>query len=400
MDAILSLNDTLVVLSADSTNTTRYVLEVSEAGLSSNAVLTSTKYEIEIQSDPKSTSNYQNDGVGTITGFEYGTSLKTIVANITSPAGASMDMIDGNGAYVPLQRLNFDTMYVNVTVNDNTYFEVTAENGVTKIGDQLIPDVSEKDAFITSDIYSVIQKDVLIQYVPRGTVVSSFLSNLVPSAGATIQLLDKLGMERVDGYIADDDKVAVTSPNGEVTKIYFISMLAEMYNPETTYLAYILSSRYGVDQVDYKVNGVDGATTIADFYSKITPSMGATAVVVDKGGNEKTSGDIDGGDMVKVTSADGKVVVMYAFGPLTATDIVETNNIEIYPNPTNGNLNISGVERGNRIQIFNTNGSVIRDVIVGSSIEVVSLHKEPAGMYMIVISDNTKLLGRYKAIKN
>ncbi len=399
-DDVLQINDTLVVMSADSTNTSKYIIEVSDDGLSSDAMLSSSKYTIEVQADPKSAGGSYETGVATITGFEYGTSLTTIINNILSPAGSVQDMIDGAGAYVPFKMMNFDTTYVNVTVNSNTYIEVTAEDGVTKILYQLIPDVSEKDAFITSTVYDVVQKDVLIHYVPRGTNVRSFLSNLVPSAGASMVLVDKLGMERVDGYVADDDKVIVTSPNGNVTKVYFMSMLAEKYVPETTYLAYITSKRYGVDQVKYMVGGVSGATSIADFYSKITPSMGASAVVVDKDGNEKTSGDVESSDMVKVTSLDGKIVVTYTISPLTATDIIETNNIELYPNPTNGNLNISGVERGNRIQIFNTNGATIRDIIVGSSIEVVSLHKEPAGMYMIVISDNSKLLGRYKAIKN
>jgi hypothetical protein len=54
MDAVLSLNDTLVVLSADSTNTTKYVLNVSEDGLSSNAVITSDKYTVEVTQDPQS----------------------------------------------------------------------------------------------------------------------------------------------------------------------------------------------------------------------------------------------------------------------------------------------------------------------------------------------------------
>ncbi|MCF6357853.1 MAG: T9SS type A sorting domain-containing protein, partial [Draconibacterium sp.] len=397
---VLSINDTLVVMSADSTNTSKYIIEVTDNGLSSDALLTSNKYTIEVQSDPKSANEEAEAGAGTVTGFEYGTSLKTIIANITAPAGANYDIVDGNGAYVPLQMMNFDTTYVNVTVNSNTYIEVTAENGVTKILYQLIPDVSDKDAFITSNVYDVVQKDVLIHYVPRGTDVRSFLSNLVVSAGASMVLVDKFGLERVEGYVADDDKVIVTSPNGEVTKVYFISMLAEKYVPETTYLAYITSKVYQIGQVDYVVDGVDRGESISGFYSNITPSMGAAAVLVDKDGNEKTSGDVESSDKVQVTSADGKVVVMYTIAPLTSTDIVETHNIQLYPNPTNGNLNISGLEQGNRVQVFNTNGSAIRDIIVGSSIEVVSLHKEPAGMYMIVISDNSKLLGRYKAIKN
>ncbi len=90
-------------------------------------------------------------------------------------------------------------------------------------------------------------------------------------------------------------------------------------------------------KIDYKVGGIDGATTIADFYSNITPYTGATAVLVDKDGNEKTSGDVESSDLIKVTSLDGKIVVTYSISPLTATEIVETNNIELYPNRTNGN---------------------------------------------------------------
>lgn len=397
-DAVLSINDTLIVMSADSTNITKYILEVSEAGLSANALLTSSKFDIEIQSEPKSTGN-DDAGTGTIKGFDYGTALNTVIANITVPAGATMDIIDGDGAYVPLKMINFDTAYVNVTVNDNIFFNVVAENGVTTIVYQLIPNVSQNAAFITSNVYFVVQKDVLIHYVPRGTTVQSFLSNLFPSAGATLKLVDKLGMERMDGAVADDDKVIVTSPNGLYSTVYLISMLAEEFVPTTTYLAYILSNSYGVDQVNYVVSGVSGTETLAEFYSNITTSMGATAVVVDVDGNEKTTGDIDGTDMIKVTSVDGKIVVMYSFGQLTASEILETNNIELYPNPTNGRLNISGMERGNRIQVFNSIGVSIRDINAESSIESISLQKEPAGMYMIVISDNNKLLGRYKAIK-
>jgi hypothetical protein len=397
-DAMLSLNDTLVVLSADSTNTTKYVLNVSESGLSSNAILTSARYDISIVSQPKSAQN-DNAGVGTIKGFDYGTALRTILANITVPAGASLDMVDGNGAYVPLKMLNFDTAYVNVTVNDNIYFDVVAENGVTEIIYQLIPAVSDNDAFITSDVYSVVQKDLLIDYVPRGTSVDAFLANIVPSAGAAMKLVDKLGHERTSGTIVADDKIVVTSPNGFNTRVYFISHLPTQYIQETTYLAYIQSAFYSVDQVAYKVNGVSGTETVSDFLTRVKASQGATAVVVDENGNQKLTGDINGGDMVLVTSADGKMKVYYTFGPLTSSNVYESNGIDLYPNPTNGKINVSGVKAGDRIQVYNSVGAVIRDIQVQSSIESVSLDNQPAGMYMIVISDQNKTLGRYKALR-
>jgi hypothetical protein len=400
MADMLNLNDVLMVMSADSVNTSKYILEVSENGLSSDAVLRSNRYDITIDVEPKSAADNHTAGSGTITGFEYGTQLKTILSNIMVPEGASLTMIDGEGAYVPLTRLNFDTAYVRVTVNSETYFDVVAENGVTKIMYQLLPESSESDAFVLSDIYAVSQKEMLIEFVPRGTNVQSFLANLVPSLGASMKLVDKMGFERMDGTVADDDKVVVTSSNGENAQVYHISKLATADTPLTTYLAYILSNSYAINQVEYIVNNVSGTESVSDFLSKVTPATGASAVVVDENGNEKTTGDIDATDMVKVTSADGKVVVMYTFGQLTDARWFNANQIELYPNPTTGKLNVVGVESGQRIQVFNSVGAVVLDVNVGGNHEILNIDEQPAGLYLIVVSDKNNLLGKYKAIKN
>jgi hypothetical protein len=400
MEEILSMDDVLVVLSADSVNTTQYRLDVTEEGLSSDAVLTSSVYDIEIVSEPRSATQDENAGSGIVSGFDYGTQMRTLINNINVPPGASMTVIDGKGAYVPLTRLNFDTTYVDVTVNSDTYLEVVAENGITTIVYQLQPNISENDAFIMSDVYSVVQAENLIEFVPRGTNVNTFLSNIVPSSGATVQLVDKMGHERLDGTIYQDDKVVVTSPNGLFTRVYHLSMLRTQYILSTTYLAYVLSDVYSVDQVGYSISGPYENTTVNDFYANITPSMGATAVVVDADGNEKASGNLLNTDMLKVTSADGHIEVMYNLVVVPVSANLHTaNQIEIYPNPTTGRLNVRGVEAGNRIQVYNSSGSIVRDLKVRSNLEVLSIDDQPAGLYLIVISNNNSLLGRYKAIK-
>jgi hypothetical protein len=78
---------------------------------------------------------------------------------------------------------------------------------------------------------------------------------------------------------------------------------------------------------------------------------------------------------------------------------MNANQIELYPNPSNGKLNVTGVEKGQRIQVYNSLGSAIIDVNVESSHEIISIDKHPAGLYMIVVSDKNGLLGKYKAIK-
>jgi hypothetical protein len=399
-DALLA-NDNLVVLSADSVNTTNYVLSVTDEGLSSNAVLISTspRYTVTIEQQPKSASATEEAGVGNVKGFDYGTALRTVLANLQVPAGATLTVINGQGAYVPLRTLNFDTTYVNVTVNDNIYLSVVAENGVTEIVYRLIPNVADEDAFVQSDLYTVVQRDLIIQNVPRGTRVGAFVTNVVPSAGATMKLVNKMGQERLDGDVADDDKVVVTSKNGAVTKTYYIAKLPTAATPNVTYLAYILSNVYAVDQVAYKVAGVDGVETVSNFLTRVTPAPGASVAVVDKDGVVKINGDINSTDKVKVTSADGKMNVFYTFGPLVSAKVVEAKDIQLYPNPTNGEINVSGLKAGYRIQVYNSVGVAIRDINVQNSIERISLRNQPAGMYMIVVSDNSNMLGRYKAMK-
>lgn len=399
-DAILSINDTLVVMSADSVNFTKYILEVSEEGLSSNAVLTSDSYDIEFDADPKSAQDEHTAGSGIISGFEYGTTVKTIVDNITVPEGASMSIVNADGAYVPLRRLNYDTISVSVTVNSETFFDVLAEDRVTRIIYQLQPNVLASDAFVTSDMYSVLQGDLLIELVPRGTNVHSFLSNLIPVLGASIEIVDKWGNIRTEGILADDDKLVVTSADETVTNVYHISKLATQYVPETTYLAYILSDVYDIDQVSYAVSGATTTTTLSDFYGRIRPVIGATAVVVNAEGNEKTSGDLARGDMVKVTSADGKIEVIYELD-LTIVSVMlpETAQIEIYPNPTNGRLNISGLQPGSRIQISNAMGVMIEVINVKQSIETVSLENYTPGVYFVITSESNLITGKHKIVK-
>jgi hypothetical protein len=400
MDELLSMDDLLVVLSADSVNTSQYKLYVTEEGLSSNAILTSSIYEVEIVSQPKSATQEDNAGSGLIKGFEYGTQLRTILNNITIPYGANLNIIDGQGAYVSLKKLNFDTATVYVTVNPDTYFEVIAENGITRIVYQLQPNASENDAFILSDVYNVVQSQNLVEFIPRGTSVGTFMINIVPSLGASVKLVDKMGHERTEGSISQDDKVVVISPNGLVTRVYHLSMLRTQYILSTTYLAYVLSNEYKVDQVDYIIDGATTTTTINDFYARITPSMGATAVVVDANGNAKTTGTLVNGDMLKVTSADGHIEVMYELKVVAvSSNLTAGTQIEIYPNPTTGRLNVRGIEAGNRIQVYNSNGAVVRDMKVRSNVEVLSIDDQPAGMYLIVISNDNTLLGRYKAVK-
>ena len=398
-DAVLTNNDILTVLSADSVNTTKYILEVTANGLNSNAVLTSSLYQVTVESQPVVQGENVEAGIGFVSGFEYGTRLRTLLNNINIPMGASMDVVDSEGKYVSTKILNFDTAYVDVTVNSGIYLDVLAENGLTRIVYQLQPTSSESDAFVLSDVYTIAQSTNLIEFIPRGSNVQTFLSYLVPATGATLKLVDKMGHERVDGGIAEDDKVVVTSADGLVTKVYHLSMLRNSYLFESSYLAYVLSNVYSVDQVNYSIKGAAGSTMLSEFNSNITPVTGATAVVVDADGIEKTSGDLNEGDKLKVTSKDGKIVVMYSIDFATSAVKPSASKIMVYPNPTSGKVNIQGLEQGSRIQIFNQAGALLKDIKSGSSLETVSLENQPAGLYLVVLTKDARLIGQYKVMR-
>ncbi len=407
MDAVIGMNDVLVVVAADNSNTTLYRLDVTATGLSNNAYLTSTRWNIVVSAAPKSAgeATAENDGAGSISGFDYGTTIKTVVDNVNVPVGATVTVIDGNGAYVPFTILNFDTTYVSVTVNPDIYLDVVAEDNVTRMVYQLKPNTSGSDAFILSDVYEVSQLNNLINFVPRGTNFDAFLANIIPSLGASLKLVDKMGFERTQGNIREDDKVVVTSSNGQSTRVYFISFLPTSTILQTTYLAYVLSEAYVVDQVGYSITGgiasLTAQTMLDEFLSYIIPSMGATAVVVDKNGNVRSSGDLNDGDKLRVTSADGKIETIYALDlDLTSAGTVEVQQqISIYPNPASDRLHIQGVESGNRIQIYSVSGSLIQEVKAQNRMEIISLEHVPSGIFVIVISNDDQLLGRYKAIR-
>jgi hypothetical protein len=398
-DAVIALNDTLVVTSADGNNVTKYILEVSEQGLSSNAILSSNLYTVTVDQQPKSAGE-TTAGMGSVSGMQYGTQLTTVLDNITVPAGATLSVIDSDGDFVPLKRLNFDTTYVNVTVNTDTWLEVIAEDGKTTINYQILPVTSSDDAFITSDYFNVIQSSFLVEFVPYGISVTNFMSKISPAAGATVKIINKSGMDRTEGNMAIDDKVVVTSESGNVTNVYFISALPIQALPTTTYLAYVTSYIYSVDQVENVISGATAQILLNDFLNNLIPSFGATLTILDKNGVEKTSGDLDDGDVLIVTSVDGKFHTEYTLDlDLTHTGLVPSLQVNLYPNPTDGKINVSGLKVGGRIQVINPTGAAIRDLRVSRSVETLSLDDQPAGMYLILVSDNEKLVGRYKVIR-
>lgn len=386
-DAILSNGDKLTVLSADATNTSLYTLEVSEIGLSPNTLLTSDTYDITI-----------NGATGTIEGFTKNTLLKDIFAGVTAPAGALLNIVDMDDAYMSLSKVNYDTVYVDVLATDKIFFEVVAENGINKTVYQLKPTVEASEAYVTSDVYSVDQLASLIEFVPVGTSVHSLLSNVYPAPGATITIYDKGGFERVDGDIYRDDKLIVRSADNTTSKAYYFAMLNFYANK---YFAFVLSDDYLIDQKNYIIFGASLTTPVGEFKDKLYPSFGATIKVLAANGTEKTSGNLTWGDYLVVTAADGSTTNIYKVQNVTANEkVVNTPSIKMFPNPTSdGRVIVQGLAKGNRLQVFNAAGIMLRDVTVDSSTDNVNLSAQPAGIYIFVVSAANQHISIQKIVK-
>lgn len=385
-EAALTDGDSLVVMSADSTNTTMYYIEVTADGLSDDALLTSDSYTIT--TDPAE-----------VTGFEIGTLLKDVVAGVNVPAGAALNVINSADAYVPLKTINFDTMYVDVLATSDVWFEVVAEDGVTKITYQLMPLGDETDAYVTSAVFEVDQNAQLIKLIPEGTTVRALLGNLVPATGASWVLLDKLGYERTEGMVVQDDQLVVTAADGVTTNTYYLSMLGGT----ATYLAYVVSDVYTVDQDMLTISGseVTGAISVSDFLGNLIPAEGASVEVQDNTGAGKAGADfLADEDQLQVTAGNGVNVVVYAIElDHTSIDAPGLSELSIYPNPTTDQFFIEGLEPGLKVRVYNAVGVALRNITAYSSVEQISLDDQPNGMYYITISNGDDVLGRYKVIK-
>jgi len=387
-DAAIVDGDSLLVTSANGDNQSKYFLEVTAEGLSDDAVLTSSTYTIDVTGE-----------TGTVSDFDYGTLLRDVVDGVTLPAGASMDVIDGEGKYVSMQMLNFDTTYVDVMASSNVYFYVVAEDGLTNITYQLMPNTEPTDAMVFSSVYSVDQEIQVISLVPGGTTVPVFYSNLVPSTGATIQVQNKIGQNRDKGYLYLDDELVVTASDGTTTRTYKLAMLERTID----YLAYVTSNVYLVDQDLLTIDGgtdLNEASLVSDVLANLVAAEGASMVVVDGDMTEKAgTDDMDDGDMLVVTAGNGVTTTTYTFAvdPSSANDL-RFEGISVYPNPSRGVVNISGLESGTRLQVYNAVGARVIDKVTHNSLETLSLEGRDKGIYIMILSDDEGVIGNYKLV--
>ena len=79
----------------------------------------------------------------------------------------------------------------------------------------------------------------------------------------------------------------------------------------------------------------------------------------------------------------------YAYDSTLSIDDLEESTITIYPNPSTGIVNITGVEQVDEIRVFTISGQLVKKAENTSSID---LSSEMRGLYMIEIESDGKTI--------
>ncbi|MBI5218008.1 MAG: T9SS type A sorting domain-containing protein, partial [Bacteroidia bacterium] len=82
--------------------------------------------------------------------------------------------------------------------------------------------------------------------------------------------------------------------------------------------------------------------------------------------------------------------------PLGINDIPE-QNINIYPNPANNNIEIEGLQAG-KIEIMNLQGQVIKKIVVSNTKSNIDISKLSGGVYTMRIKSDKEIITK-KLIK-
>ena len=391
----VAANDTLVVTSANLENVTKYILLTTP--LDNNAALTAAS---------GSGLTITIDGAnGTVSGFNFGTSIDDVLQGVVKPAKAILNVVNASGELVTLNSVKTDSTKTEAMASENVYFEVKAQDGVTKITYQLIPVASESDAYVLSDIYTVLQDSSAVTGIIFGTSVVTFFKNIIVVDGATAIIIDKAGDERTMGNLSYDDLLAVTSGDKSTVKVYYLQFYDEPAGLEQK-LRGIPEAPDALTLVNVSSTGTEATiqwTDKSDFETGFIVSRNGTVIDTVESNTFIYQG------LLFATEYEFGV---YAFNELgnsnTATLVVLTyptsvntrmSKIGVYPSITTGFVRITGLSKSFRIEVRDNLGRVIIQKSTEGEEQVLNLQTYPAGMYIVSVIDQDGKMISTKIIK-
>ena len=388
---LVATDDTLIVVSANGQNTTKYA--ILSQPLSDNALIT-------LVNDPSNLSIEVDGENGLIKGVAYNALLKQYIDSLVMPDLATVAIIDQKGHPIPMQQLNYDTVMVDTRIGDNVFIEVVAQDGVTKVNYRFDPASASSDAFVISTIYEVDQEALTISDIAMGTGTVLFWDNIEVVRGATATLLDKAGFERLTGTMSYDDKLQVVSEDGTVKVFYYLNFLDEM-NPDgnmppTVALAFADSTIEGVMEIDVSATAEDDGEpfgSILTYKWEVIEGEAGNVTFADDAALSTTVTFSDYGTYtLRFSASDGELVttgdVIIRVTHGVGIEDAAAKSVRLYPNPAGDKVTIELVnfENGRSIvTIYNMTGMAVFEDQLLTEKTVLDLELG-SGLYVIKIT--------------
>jgi hypothetical protein len=96
------------------------------------------------------------------------------------------------------------------------------------------------------------------------------------------------------------------------------------------------------------------------------------------------------GSKVKMAESKTWTLQVANCGIVGVEENTMNNNLSVYPNPVvNGKANISGLEGANTIVVYNVMGQIVSTLTVATEVVSVDLSNQPAGTYVIRVTDSS-----------
>jgi hypothetical protein len=217
---------------------------------------------------------------------------------------------------------------------------VVTKSNTTKYVLEVTAEGLSQNAVLTSDVYDIAINGSTgtVSGMAYGTLLKDVVENVTVPEFATMTVVD-----------ANDEWVQLKKANFDtnyvwvqVTDAYYLEVLAEdgvtkiVYQLQPTALtsdAFVTSDVFNVDQNLSLIDFIPQGTSVQGFLANLIPVTGATIMVVDKNGLERSIGPLYKDDKLVVTSEDGTNVKVYYLSMLPAW-IGETSDYLAYVTST------------------------------------------------------------------
>lgn len=383
--------DTLIVVSADGNNTTRYELDITP--LDDNTSLVPSDGSDLTVAD------------GAVSGFAPGATLESVLDGVKTGSDLSiLNIMDGSGALVPLKALDFNGDYQPVLATSDIWFEVVAQNG-DRAQYQLSPNTDAADAFVLSSIYEVSQEFFIIYGIPGGTAVSAFMANLTPAEGASVTIVDKADYERTLGNLAYDDVLTVVSSDGANTVTYMLNFVEEVIintEPSVSVTSDNIEVEVGVSTIVSATAEDDGLPAPPGELSYTWSVSSGEAANVTIANPDQATTDVTfsavGSYELQVAVNDGELESVATVSVSVITGIeTYSSAFRMYPNPASEAVILEFTDKGSEapvVSIYNITGKSVYKGLAESSTMTIDVASMDTGLYFVKIEAGGETITR------